>query len=241
MLYSWMIGFIFKINMYKVEMSLCKNYYGKVFGHLAAAFGIASVSAEYVNILPILNISGSKITGIILLFGLIILTIVGMFNTATGGILKYIMFIVFALLMGQSVKPLVKKLEDNNRLVHILSITMGVFLGMTLLGFYDNQNLLGFGPYLFMGLLGLLLVSLIMYFVKLYGEKTEMQILYYIDIFGVGLFSLYISYHIQKIKEHAQKCQSMMNRGIQPDYPIESLTLFLDVINIFTRLAEISR
>jgi FtsH-binding integral membrane protein len=143
--------------------------------------------------------------------------------------------------MGQSIKPLVKKLEDNNRLVHILSITTGVFIGMTLLGFYDNQNLLGFGPYLFMGLLGLLLVSLVMYFVKIYGENTELQIMYVIDTLGVGLFSVYISYHIQIIKEHAKKCQTLINRGISPDYPIESITLFLDVINIFTYLADANK
>ena len=230
---------MYKLEMNQVKSNLCKNYYGKVFAHLAAAFGIASVSAEYVNILPMFAISGSRIAGIIILFGLVLLTLFGIFYTAPG-ILKYMLFIAFALLIGQSIKPLVKKLEDNNRLVHILSITTGVFLGMTLLGFYDSQNLLGFGPYLFMGLLGLLLVSLIMYFVKIYGEKTEMQILYYIDIFGVGLFSVYISYHIQIIKEHAQKCQSMLNRGIHPDYPVESLTLFLDVINVFTHLASVN-
>jgi hypothetical protein len=223
--------------MYKVEMSLCKNYYGKVFAHLTAAFGIASVSAEYVNILPIFAISGSRIAGIIILFGVTLLTLIGIFYTAPG-ILKYILFIAFALLIGQSIKPLVKKLEDNNRLVRILLTTMGIFLGMTALGFYDSQNILGFGPYLFMGLVGLILVNILLYVVTTPEQRKELQINYYTDLFGIVLFTIYIAYDTQIIKENARTCKSQLNRGVQPDYPKESLGLFLDVINLFTHLAS---
>ena len=218
-------------------MSLCKNYYGKVFAHLTAAFGIASVSAEYVNILPIFAISGSRIAGIIILFGVTLLTLIGIFYTAPG-ILKYILFIAFALLIGQSIKPLVKKLEDNNRLVRILLTTMGIFLGMTALGFYDSQNILGFGPYLFMGLVGLILVNILLYVVTTPEQRKELQINYYTDLFGIVLFTIYIAYDTQIIKENARTCKSQLNRGVQPDYPKESLGLFLDVINLFTHLAS---
>ena len=70
--------------MNQVNSNLCKNYYGKVFAHLAAVFGIASVSAEYINILPMVAISGSRLAGIIIQFGLLILTLVGIFYTAPG-------------------------------------------------------------------------------------------------------------------------------------------------------------
>jgi len=223
--------------MNQVNSNLCKNYYGKVFAHLAAVFGIASVSAEYINILPMVAISGSRLAGIIIQFGLLILTLVGIFYTAPG-FLKYILFIAFALLMGQSIKPLVKKLEDNNRLVRILLITMGIFLGMTALGFYDSQNLLGFGPYLFMGLVGLILVSILLYFVTTPAQRKEMQINYYTDLFGTVLFTIYIAYDTQIIKEKARTCKSRLNRGVQPDYPKDSLGLFLDIINLFTYLAS---
>jgi FtsH-binding integral membrane protein len=141
-------------------------------------------------------------------------------------------------LTGQSVKPFVKKLEDNNRLVRILLTTMGIFLGMMALGFYDSQNLLGFGPYLFMGLIGLILVTVILYVITTPEQRKQLQINYYTDLFGIALFAVYIAYNTQIIKEQAKTCQSQLNRGVQPDYPRDSLSLFLNVINLFTHLAS---
>ena len=219
-------------------MGLCTNYYGKLFAHLAATFGIASLSAEYINILPIFGLSRSKILSIILLIILTFGALYGIFNTAPGSILKYSFFIIFAFFIGQIIKPSVKTLEDNNRLVRILSITMGIFLGMMVLGFYDNQNLLGFGPYLLIGLMSLIIGSILLYLFITPTQLKELQLNYYIDLFGIALFTIYIAYNTQIIKEQARTCKIKLNRGIQPDYPVDSLGLFLDVVNLFTHLAS---
>jgi FtsH-binding integral membrane protein len=52
------------------------------------------------------------------------------------------------------------------------------------------------------------------------------------------LFTIYIAYDTQIIKEKARTCKSHLNRGVQPDYPKDSLGLFLDIINLFTYLAS---
>jgi FtsH-binding integral membrane protein len=139
-------------------------------------------------------------------------------------------------LMGQFIKPLIKTLEHNRRLVRILSMTVGLFIGMMLLGWYDDHNLLGLQPYLFAGLLGLIIVDIIWFFVSSPEESNMLK--YLIDAFGVSLFSIYIAYHTQKIKENARMCQILYNRGVQPDYPVVSVTLFLDVLNLFTSLGN---
>ena len=219
-------------------MPLCTNYYGKVFAHLAGAFGIASLSAEFLNTEAI-HISKSPLINTLLIFGLCILTLVGVIKTEPYTILKYICFGLFAVLMGQSVKPYVKKLEDNNRLVRVLTTTMGIFIAMTALGFYDNQNILGFYPYLFVGLLGLIIVSIIWFFTARTIDEYK-QISYYMDVFGTILFTIYIAYHTQVIKENAKSCETQLRRGVLPDYPRDSVGLFLDIINLFSSLARSS-
>jgi len=219
-------------------MPLCTNYYGKVFAHLAGAFGIASLSAEFLHT-EALHVSNSAFINMIVTFGICILMLYGIIRLPPYTILKYICFVIFAIAMGQSVKPYVKKLEDNHRLVRVLTTIMGIFIGMTALGFYDNQNILGFGSYLFVGLLGLLIVSITWFFVARTPDEYK-QISYYIDLFGITLFTIYIAYDTQVIKENARSCESQMKRGIVPDYPRDSIGFFLDIVNLFSRLASTS-
>ena len=215
-------------------MPLCTYYYSKVFAHLAAAFGIATGSAAFLDTSTL--ISRSSLLNIIGMFIIAFIALIVMIKTQPGGAIKYICFIIFAIIMGQSTKPFIKTLEHNQRLVRILSMTVGLFVGMMLLGWYDNQNLLGLQPYLFAGLIGIILVNLLWFFVSSPEDAKVMK--YLIDSFGVGLFSVYIAYHTQKIKENARMCHTLYNRGIQPDYPVMSIMLFLDVLNLFTSLGQ---
>lgn len=219
-------------------MPLCEHYYGKVFAHLAGAFGIASLSAEYLNT-EALHVSKTALINTLVTFGICLLMLYGIIRLPPYTILKYACFLIFAIAMGQSVKPYVKKLEDNNRLVRVLTTTMGIFIGMTALGFYDNQNILGFYPYLFVGLLGLIIVNVIWFFAARTIDEYK-QMSYYMDLFGTLLFTIYISYHTQVIKENAKSCNTQLKRGILPDYPRDSIGLFLDIVNLFSSLARSS-
>lgn len=218
-------------------MPLCTYYYSKVFAHLAGAFGVAAGSAAFSDVGKL--ISRSSTINAIVMFIIGIASLLIMFRSQPGGIVKYACFGVFAFLMGQIMKPLIKTLADNQRLIRILSMTMGLFVGMMLLGWYDNQNLLGLQSYLFAGLVGLIIVDLLWYFTT--SPEDAKTIKYLIDAFGVGLFSVYIAFHMQAIKENARKCKSFYNRGIHPDYPVMSVTLFLDVLNLFTSLSQVNQ
>lgn len=217
-------------------MGLCDYYYGKVFGHLAAALGIASVSAEYSDVGQILMIPGSPFISILLSLGITILAVLGVLWTEPGGVMKYIFFVAFAILIGQTLKPIIQKLEDNHRLVHILLLTTGICLGMMAVGFYDEQNLLGIGHYLLVGLIGLIIVELCWYFMS--PPERRKQVGQWIDTFGAALFALFIAYDTQRIKENARTCKTYLNQGKQPDYPADSIGLFLDIVNLFSSLGR---
>jgi FtsH-binding integral membrane protein len=213
----------------------CDNYFGKVFAHLGGALALAAVSAETLTLEEQLErATGSKLLTLLLSIAIAIALIIGIFKTAPGSPQKYAFFIAFAIWIGQTLKPLVDSLQARASLGRILALTTGVFLGMMAIGFYDRQNLLGFGPYLFAGLIGLIIVQLIIYALASPAEKkTAMNWLRFI---GIALFAAYTAYDVQLVKAGAAGCRAARAAGRAPDYPQESLGLFLDFVNLFSRI-----
>jgi FtsH-binding integral membrane protein len=219
-------------------MAPCDYYYGKTFAHLAAALAVASASAEYSNLGAAIKVADAPMVNLVISFVVLMGTLFGVLRTPPGSPLKYVFFAGFAFWIGQVIKPLVKNLEDNKLLVRVLLLTTGVFVGLMAIGFYDNQNTLGFGPYLLAALVGLILARLAIYVFATPEERAKAE--NWMALAGVGIFSLYTVYDTQMVKENARMCGSMLRKGRLPDYPAESLGLFLDFVNLFSNLSELS-
>lgn len=215
-------------------MPSCNNYFGKIFAHLAAALAISAVSAETSNVGATMYGDASQLIqflgNLAIFFGLMY----GVFLTAPGGIPKYAFFIAFAFWTGQLVKPYVEELEDKSALTQTLVMTTGVFVGMMALGFYDSMNLLGFGPYLIAGLIGLIIARVAVHVLGTPEEKAKG--VPWLNTIGVALFALITAYDIQVLRVLAKRCNTLKKLKIEPDYPSESLNLYLDFINIFLNM-----
>jgi FtsH-binding integral membrane protein len=149
------------------------------------------------------------------------------------GPLKYALAITFAVLIGQILTKFVKKLEDKKILTEVLLTVAGIFLAMTAVGFYDNQNILGFGVYLFAGLIGLIIARIILTLGLLGGASSQSvsSINTALSWFGTALFTIYVAYDTQRMKEDARRKKK--------DYINSSMGLFLDVINLFQNVGDI--
>jgi hypothetical protein len=183
---------------------------GMTYLHLTGALALTAVSSEY----PISTSPMVTIVECVALFALIFLII-----PARPGPYKYFLFAAFAILIGQTLAPYVDKLQAKGTLREVLFSVAGIFLAMTAVGFLDNQNILGFGPYLFAALLGLVVARLILLFT--YPTSTKANTL--LNWFATGLFALYVAYDTQRLKGQRNK-----------DYVNSSMGLFLDIINLFT-------
>ena len=215
-------------------MPSCENFFGKTFAHLAAALAISAVSAETSNVGVTMYGGASQLVqflgNVAIFFGLMY----GVFLTAPGGIPKYAFFIAFAFWTGQLVKPYVEELEDKSALTQTLIMTTGVFVGMMALGFYDSMNLLGFGPYLIAGLIGLIIARVAVYTLGTPEEKAKG--VPWLNTIGVALFALITAYDIQVLRVFAKRCKTLKKLKVEPDYPAQSLNLYLDFINIFVNM-----
>jgi len=211
----------------------CENYYGKVFAHVAGALGIAAISAEHFDISGLLRSSFSmQILNIILNLAVALILLFGVFWTEPGSTIQYFLFAAFAFWLGQSMHVMVSNLETRQKLKQVLILTVGIFLGMMAIGFYDKQNTLGFGSYFLASLVGLILAQIFLIF--FYSKEAHSIV----SMLGVALFSLLVVYDTQVIKKNKQVCNVLLKRGVRPNFPKESLGLFLDFINLFSNLSQ---
>lgn len=214
----------------------CSYYIAKTFAHLAGAVLITSLGAKstitfdivkWMDLPPVAR----SIMSLVYVAVVLVLPAVFMSMSAVNPY-KYAIGAVWVFLIGQMLQPLVESLDDREILFRTLVLTGGVFLGMVAVGLFDNQNLLGIGPYLFGALLGLIVAQIALMAAKMTGAKGLQSIESVVPFFGIGLFSLFTAYDTQVLKQRARTC-----RGI-PDYVNESVRFLLDFVNLFTGVAN---
>ncbi len=138
---------------------------------------------------------------------------------------------IFAALMGISLSTIFIVYTKQN-IVETFLTTALTFGCMSLYGYTTKKDLTSLGSFLFMGVCGLLIASLI----NLFARSSSIN--YMISCCGVIIFTLYTAYDVQKLKElhnYIGSSQDMKERIAV----IGALELYLDFINIFTYLLSL--
>ena len=104
-------------------------------------------------------------------------------------------------------------------------ITAAAFGALSLYGYTTKKDLTAFGKFLFMGLIGLILASL----VSLFWPSGAMSFI--ISVAGVLIFSGLIAYDTQKIKE--QYDDAYGSEAAEKLAVFGALSLYLDFVNLF--------
>lgn len=104
-------------------------------------------------------------------------------------------------------------------------ITAAAFGALSLYGYTTKRDLTAFGKFLFMGVIGLILASL----VNMFFPSGAMSFI--ISLAGVLIFSGLIAYDTQKIKE--QYAQAWGSEAAEKVAVFGALSLYLDFVNLF--------
>ncbi len=119
----------------------------------------------------------------------------------------------------------------NSSIVGTFFITAGMFGAMAIYGLVTKRDLSGFGSFLFMGLIGIIIASL----VNLFLQSSAMS--WIISMAGVLVFTGLTAYDVQRIKGIGE--QGIMTQGeelIKKGAIMGALALYLDFINLFIML-----
>jgi uncharacterized protein len=137
---------------------------------------------------------------------------------------------VYAAVMGISTSTILLQFTGAS-VARVFFITAATFGAMSLWGYTTKTDLSRFGSFLFMGLIGIIIASLVNIFVA----STMLQFL--ISIVGVLVFVGLTAYDTQQIKEmylESDDSETMGKKAL-----MGALSLYLDFINLFMLLMQL--
>ena len=139
-------------------------------------------------------------------------------------------FLAFSVLNGLSLGPLFL-VYTSTSLVSVFLITAGTFFAMSIYGYTTGRDLTKMGSFLFMGLIGLIIASV----VNMFLGSTILG--YALSFVGVGIFTVLVAYDTQKIKQYYYMAQDERTRQVMAING--ALSLYLDFLNLFLYLLRL--
>jgi uncharacterized protein len=139
-------------------------------------------------------------------------------------------FWIYATIMGVSLAP-VAMLYARADIAIAFFTTAATFGAMSLWGYTTKSNLTGFGSFLFMGLIGILIASV----VNMFMQSAMMT--FVISVVGVLVFTGLTAYHTQAIKSIYDAGDDDATIGRKAIYG--ALRLYLDFINLFLMILRL--
>ena len=139
-------------------------------------------------------------------------------------------FWIFAALMGASLSSIFLQYTGAS-ISRVFFITAGTFGAMSLYGYTTKRDLTGWGSFLLMGLIGILIASLVNIFLK------SPAVYWAVSVLGVLIFVGLTAYDTQKIKN--MYFESDSSEISSKKAVMGALTLYLDFINLFIMLLRL--
>ena len=142
-----------------------------------------------------------------------------------------LMFLVYSALNGVTFAAIFL-IYTRSSIASAFLVTAGTFAAMSVYGYVTKRDLTGFGSFLFMGLVGIIIASLVNLFL-------HSEMVYWITSYlGVFIFVGLTAYDTQKIKQIGQA--GFANGEDQHKAAIlGALRLYLDFINLFLMLLRV--
>ncbi len=136
----------------------------------------------------------------------------------------------FAALMGLSLSYIFL-VYTGTSIAQVFFITAATFLAMSLYGYTTKSDLSKFGAFLFMGLIGIIIASL----VNIFFASPAMQ--FAISVIGVIVFTGLTAWDTQRIKEMYWEGDGEVIAGKKAI--MGALALYLDFVNLFIMLMQL--
>jgi FtsH-binding integral membrane protein len=200
-----------------------------VSGVFAYLFG---TSTELIGYIYNLQTGGMTIFGYLTVFGpFILVLIMGMrFQKLSYGSMV-ILYAVFSALMGISLSSIFL-IYTMGSIAKVFFITAATFGAMALVGYTTKTDLTKFGSILYMALIGIIIASVVNWFM----HSAQMD--YIISILGVLIFTGLTAYDVQKLKRIGMGLE-YQDENTNKLVLMGALSLYLDFINLFLFLLRL--
>jgi FtsH-binding integral membrane protein len=141
-----------------------------------------------------------------------------------------ISFLAYAALIGVTLASLFVVYTQTS-IAQVFFITAATFGAMSLWGYTTRTDLTGFGSFLFMGLIGIIIASVVSFFVQ------STMLTWMISVAGVLIFTGLTAYDTQWIKNNYVEADDAATAGKKAVFG--ALKLYLDFLNLFLMLLRL--
>ena len=207
-----------------------RAYMLNVYNHMAAGVGLTAVVAWLTYQLTGPALLQSPLMWVFILAPLVLVFFISArINTLSVSAARSLFF-VYAALVGVSLSILFH-IYTNSSITRVFFITAATFGALSLYGYTTRRDLSGFGTFLFMGLIGIIIASLVNLFLRSSGLD------WMISIIGVGVFAGLTAYDTQRIKGMYDRGDDATSAGRKA--VMGALSLYLNFINLFMMLLRL--
>jgi len=201
-------------------------FFRDVFMRMTVALGISAVAAFVGSTMPFLY-TGGLLTWLIILSPLafVLFMSFGAQKFSTNAII--LMFLGFAVAQGLSMGSLALVFTGTSIFTAFV-VAAAVFATFAVIGFTTKRDLTGMGTFLFVGLIGIIIASLVNIWLALPALAAT------INVLAVFIFVGLTAYDVQKLKE-----MYLTGQDDGKTRTLGALSLYLDFINIFIALLQL--
>jgi FtsH-binding integral membrane protein len=211
--------------------------YNKVALGLVLSAGLAYLTGQFAPVRDMLYVQsargwGMTPLGMVVAFAPIVVVLFGAFgmrnaSPRTSGIYYWTIVALIGAGLGG-----ITLVYTGASIASTFLITAAAFGGLSLVGYTTKKDLSGFGSFLIVGLIGLIIASI----VNIFLQNSMMNFL--ISILGVGIFAGLIAYDTQRLKmQYYDLGGDQAAMGVATNYG--ALSLYLDFINLFMFLLRL--
>ena len=217
-----------------------REYMSKVYGIMATGMAVTAFFALGLNMLAVQNgqltpigvaVYTSPLKWVLMFAPLLVVfgfgAVVYRLSTQTATLVFY----GFAALMGMSLSWIFMAYTGVS-IASTFFATAAAFAGLSLYGYTTKRDLSGMGTFLFMGLIGLIIASII----NIFLQSSAMQ--FAISVIGILLFAGLTAYDTQRIKNTYLQLRDSDREFLGKAAILGALSLYLDFLNMFMFLLQ---
>ena len=206
-----------------------RSYMLRVYNYMASGLALTGIVAYVVANTPALMqaIYGTPLMWLVMLSPLAFVLFLGFRIHRIRASTAQLVFWLFSGVMGLSLASIFI-IYTQTSIARVFFITAGTFAAMSLYGYTTKKDLSGWGSFLFMGLIGIIIAMVVNMFL------ASPALYFAISVIGVLVFAGLTAYDTQRIKEMylaSDTAEISSKKAI-----MGALRLYLDFINLFIML-----
>ena len=209
-----------------------QTYMSHVYGWMTVGLLLTALVAWFAsNNYELLNVLYQGMWVLLIAEFALVIAISALINRLSGAVATTL-FMLYSVLNGCTFS-IYFIVYTSSSIASVFFITAGMFAALAFYGYTTKRDLSGFGRFLFMGLVGIVIASLVNIFMQ------SQPLMWAITYIGVFVFAGLTAYDTQKLKEFGDQLSHDDPNMFRRFVILGALTLYLDFINLFIMLLRI--